>query len=296
MSKQQNHLVTTVDVTCRCRLDAEDACCILAVEASTSIFTVALQCDIPLELLDVDSNIAILSRTDTNSKSSHKLLATYRCQESTSRIEIKFKAKEGVAGQLQIMILPNVTPKICQNYTHQIKPLCLHRKLPAEPDNVSSLPMCEVTLSGHFSQAEIHSWLCSCIPDIPHRVAEDSGNFWYESVFTKSILTFQYRANDAKIRSDSVSALAIMRESLTREATKHNQRVTLGFVSNSRSMEHNLHLLWPKLEYLRSLEHKMQVTEALQELKMQARPTASRSIVNLDANTVFSQCFALFGL
>lgn len=282
-----------VDITCRCRLDAEEACCILAIEASKPIFTVALQCDSPLELLDMDSNIAILSKTDPNPKFPDKLLATYRCQESTSRIEIKFKAREGMASQLQIMILPNVTPKICQTYTHQLKPLCLHRKLPNEPDNISNLPMCEVTLSGQFSNADIHSWLQSCIPDIPQRVVEDSDYFWYENVFTKSILTFQYQANGAKFRSDSVSALAILRESLTREATKHNQRVNLGFISNNKSMEHNLQLFWPKLEYLRSLENKMQVTEALQELKMQVRATESNfgfTYIWLMHEASFSRC------
>ncbi|GMH36136.1 hypothetical protein BSKO_04004 [Bryopsis sp. KO-2023] len=268
-SKNQEHIVNTVDITVRSRLDAEDGSCVVTIEAGTSIFAVALQCNIPLELLETETNIAIRSITETGPKDPNQLLATYRCQDNTSRVEIRFKAKEGKAGELQMLILPNVVPRICQTKVHKIKPLCLHRKLPAEPTDLSSRPMGEVTLSGDFTLAEVHSWLGECLPDSPSRLTEEQVTVWYENTISRSVLMCQYRAKETKFRSDSVSALAILREFITLEATKHNQRISMGFNPHLESMEYNLQLLWPKLEFFRSLERQVSLIDALQELKLQ---------------------------
>ncbi|KAF5828117.1 hypothetical protein DUNSADRAFT_18178, partial [Dunaliella salina] len=46
-------------------------------------------------------------------------LATYRCQESTSRLSIKFKLREGVSGTLQAFVIPNISPKVCMGVSHR---------------------------------------------------------------------------------------------------------------------------------------------------------------------------------
>lgn len=266
--------VSTVDVAFRWRLEPSDGSQILTLDVSTSIFAVAMQCDVDLELLDTESNVAILSRTNTEPNSDSKLLATYRCQENTSHIDIKFRAKEGKSGELNILLLPH-EPNVCQTYVHKVKPLCLHQKLPKEPENLPELPLCEVVISGNFTLEEIHSWLSACIPQIPPRMAEDSSAIWYENVFSKTYLFCQFRSAEAKFQSDSISVMAILRDALTHEATRHHQRISLNFSPHPKCLEHNLQQLWPKIEYLKSVGHKASIALALNELKLQVSSVLS---------------------
>ena len=58
----------------------EEACFQLTVELAVPLETILLQCDVPIELLEADSNVAIVSRTPP-APGATGLLATYRCQE-----------------------------------------------------------------------------------------------------------------------------------------------------------------------------------------------------------------------
>eukprot|EP00803_Ostreobium_quekettii_P008434 evm.model.scf_181EXC.4 EVM.evm.TU.scf_181EXC.4 scf_181EXC:15301-18457(+) len=256
-----------VDIVQRCRIDLEDAAHVLTVEVGASLFAVAVQCDVDIELLDTDSNIAILSRSTPSRQSGDKVLATYRCQEATHRLEIKFRAQEGKAGKLQLIVLPNVTPKTAQIIEHRIKPLCLHERLPQEPQD--KVPMSEVTVSGQFSLSEFHTWLDACLSDVPPRLVDDSVTLHFRSAVTGTTLTCQYRAKEARLRSDSVTALAIAREGIMQEATAHNQRVTLKSTLDDKSVERCLHVMWPKFVQCRDFDRKLRMLEALEELKLQ---------------------------
>lgn len=46
---------------------------------------------------------------------------TCRCQDSTSRLSIKFKVREGVQGALQAFVIPNITPKSCVVVSHKVR-------------------------------------------------------------------------------------------------------------------------------------------------------------------------------
>jgi hypothetical protein len=72
------------EVTHNCRLVVEDACYSLGVESAVPIFTLALQCNLALQLLDVPSNVAILSRSPPDEKNGNLTLATYRCGTAVS--------------------------------------------------------------------------------------------------------------------------------------------------------------------------------------------------------------------
>ncbi len=56
------------------------------------------------------------------------LLATYRCQANTTRLELKIRSIEGQYGTLQAYITPRLQPKTCQLRQYQIKPLSLHQR------------------------------------------------------------------------------------------------------------------------------------------------------------------------
>lgn len=215
-------------------------------ESAVPIFTVALQCSIPLQLLDVPSNVAIISRSPPDEGNGNLTLATYRwasdpragacmhavhacppphhtqtqtwiafrsslrfqgvwetgdtclmcvsarhtpkpahavwirpkrarphvalsclpslpagvnetkaccvcgrawrrCQDSTSRLAVKFKVREGRAAALSAFVIPAITPKVCVSVKHGIRPLCLHTRV-AEAD--TSRPMNDLTFTG----------------------------------------------------------------------------------------------------------------------------------------------------
>ena len=56
------------------------------------------------------------------------LLATYRCQANTTRLELKVRSIEGQYGTLQAYVTPRLQPKTCQVRQYQIKPLSLHQR------------------------------------------------------------------------------------------------------------------------------------------------------------------------
>ena len=56
------------------------------------------------------------------------LLATYRCQANTTRLEVKIRSIEGQYGKLRAYITPRIQPKISQLRTYMIKPLSLHQR------------------------------------------------------------------------------------------------------------------------------------------------------------------------
>ena len=66
-------------------------------------------------------------------QSGNCLLATYRCQMNTTRLELRIRTSEGQQGTLLAYITPILQPKCCQVRHYQIKPLSLHTRI-HEPD------------------------------------------------------------------------------------------------------------------------------------------------------------------
>ena len=61
-------------------------------------------------------------------QSGNILLATYRCQANTTRLEIKIRTIEGQYGTLLAYVTPRLQPKCCQVQEYKIKPLSLHMR------------------------------------------------------------------------------------------------------------------------------------------------------------------------
>ena len=72
-----------------------------SLETPTPIDNVLIQSDVPLDLLDVEKNSAVVSYSQCDQDSNNVLLATYRCQANTTRLEIKIRTIEGQYGTLQ---------------------------------------------------------------------------------------------------------------------------------------------------------------------------------------------------
>ncbi|KXZ55148.1 hypothetical protein GPECTOR_3g298 [Gonium pectorale] len=252
----------------KCKLEADEACYVLSIESAVPIFTVAIQSNAQLQMLDVPSNVAILSRSPPDETNGNLTLATYRCQDSTNRLAVKFKVREGRAASLSAFVLPAISPKACVCVRHTIRPLCLHQRI-QQMD--TSRPTNELLITGSFASGDVHAWVTGLLPDLPPTLppGQDGASYVFQNTLLGTQLLCRYRGGEARFVSDLVSTLGIIHEHIMREATNSKLRVNVSFNPSAQSLQHSVALVWPQLERQRALKKTYMMLEGLQELKMQ---------------------------
>lgn len=242
----------------------------LTIELDSPIDTIALQSDVDIELLDTDSSTCIVSMSkpyETDKKT--KLLACYRCTESTTRIEVKVRTVEGQYGTLRAFVIPFLSPKTCQLSTYDIKPLSLHQRL----NEAKKLPeeVCSIHVQGNFSVTDMHGWIGDCLPEVPVMLHESSATYFFESTFQGTIIKCQYRQGEGTVWSDNISSLMVITDYITMAATsrKIEVRVVPDTTNLDASCKRVLQLLHEKLEYQLGLSEKVKLIDALKEIEMQ---------------------------
>uniref|UniRef100_A0A8D2JDF9 Bardet-Biedl syndrome 7 n=1 Tax=Varanus komodoensis TaxID=61221 RepID=A0A8D2JDF9_VARKO len=257
--------VPTFSINDKFTLNRDDASYSLVLEVQAAIDTVLLQCDVPIDLKDVDKNSAVVSVVDCESEpNGNFLLATYRCQVNTTRLELKILSIEGRYGTLQAYVTPRVQPKTCQVRQYQIKPLSLHQRTHCiDRDR----PMNTLTLKGQFSFAEVHSWVAFCLPEVPEKTpVGESVSFYFQNTFLDTQLECTYRKGEGYFKSDNISTISILKDVLSKEATKRKINLNISYI-NEVSVNHTLMLIHPKLEYQLMLAKKVELIDALKELQ-----------------------------
>lgn len=245
-------------------LNKNDASYTLNLECQTAIDNVLLQSDVPVDLLDVDKNSAVVSYSATDPENGNFLLATYRCQANTMRLEVKIRSIEGQYGTLQAYVTPRLQPKTCVLKQFSIKPLSLHQRVHVFDDN---RPLNVLRLEGQFSFAEMHSWVASCLPVLPQRApAGDSACYYFVSTFLDTQLECLYRKGEGIFRSDNISTISILKDFITKEATNKKIPLEINYEVNEESVPQTLSLIHPKLEYQLVLAKKVQLIDGLKEL------------------------------
>nr|XP_045592027.1 Bardet-Biedl syndrome 7 protein homolog isoform X1 [Procambarus clarkii]XP_045592028.1 Bardet-Biedl syndrome 7 protein homolog isoform X1 [Procambarus clarkii] len=245
-------------------LNRSDASYLLSLEVQTAIDNVLLQSDVPIDLLDVEKNSAVVSYSTCDPDSGNFLLATYRCQANTTRLEVRIRTIEGQYGTLQAYITPRLQPKCCQVRQYHIKPLSLHSRIhsfdPNRPNNT-------LTLKGQFTLPEIHAWVVFCLPELPDRTpAGEQAEFTFVSTFLDTQLQCVYEAGEATFKSDNISTISILKDVLTKEATRKKVRLDISCDVSEESVVHALQLLHPRLEAQLLLAKQVSLIEALREL------------------------------
>ncbi|XP_060707336.1 Bardet-Biedl syndrome 7 protein isoform X2 [Hemiscyllium ocellatum] len=247
-------------------LNRDDASYCLTMEVQTAIDNVLLQSDVPIDLLDVDKNSAVVSFSRCDAENGNFLLATYRCQANTTRLELKIRSIEGQHGTLQAYITPRLQPKTCQVRQYQIKPLSLHQRTHAIDHN---RPVNTLILTGQFSFAEIHSWVVFCLPEVPDKVpVGDNVTFYFQNTFLDTQLECSYKKGEGTFKSDNISTISILKDILTKEATKRKINLNISYDVNEESINYTLKLIHPKLEHQLLLAKKVQLIDALKELQL----------------------------
>lgn len=245
----------------------DDASYSLTLEVQTAIDNLLLQSDVPIDLLDVDKNSAVVSFSECDSEhNGNFLLATYRCQANTTRLELKVRSIEGQYGTLQAYITPRLQPRTCQVRQYQIKPLSLHQRTHSIDQD---RPMNKLSLVGQFSFAEIHSWVVFCLPEVPEKTpAGDNITFYFLNTFLGTQLEATYCKGEGHFRSDNISTISILSDVLSKEATKRKINLNISSDINEESVSHTLRMIHPKLEHQLMLARKVQLIDALKELQV----------------------------
>ncbi|XP_077332966.1 BBSome complex member BBS7 isoform X2 [Lithobates pipiens] len=248
-------------------LNKDDASYSLILEVQMAIDNVLIQSDVPVDLLDVDKNSAVVSFSGCESEpNGNFLLATYRCQANTTRLELKIRSIEGQYGTLQAYVTPRIQPKTCQVRRYLIKPLSLHQRSHVFDQN---RPLNTLSLTGQFSFAEIHSWMVFCLPEVPEKppVGEDI-TFYFRNTFLDTQLECSYRKGEGIFNSDNISTISILKDVLSKEATKRKINLNISYDISEESVGHTLRMIHPKLEYQLLLAKKVHLIDALKELQV----------------------------
>lgn len=245
-------------------LIGEQAAYCLSIESYFAMSFILIQSEVPIELLDSDDHEAsIIVAEEPN-----QVLITYRFNDSiNTRCQILFRNSEGQPGTLNLYILPCHDPKVAKQLVVDIKPLSLHEKV-SEID-FSERPLNTLKIKGNFSKSEMHGWISQTLPDVAPSISEDIVQMYYTSCVIGSALGISYAAGWAEFQSESVSVLAILKESLMKHSSFRKVQLSVSFEEAPESCAFVIKMIEGYIIELQELETKFQLIEAMKEIEIQ---------------------------
>ncbi|KAL1110414.1 hypothetical protein AAG570_007945, partial [Ranatra chinensis] len=257
--------VTLMNITDKMVLIKEDSVFQLTIEAETAIDNVLLQSDVDIKLFDVEKNSAVVSYSVCQPNSGNKLLATYRCQVNTTKINILLQSGQG-SGTLNVYITPHAQPKVTHIRSYPIKQLGLYTRIHNTDLNRSCNSL---TLKGGFSMAEMHSWVSQCLPEIPAKAPiNEKVEYYFVSSFIGTILHCSYMKGEAQFKSDDITAISTLKDFLTKEGTKRKINLDISLVINDESIKDVMRFIFPKLEKELKLKEERELYGALKDIEL----------------------------
>ncbi|XP_031830282.1 BBSome complex member BBS7 isoform X2 [Nomia melanderi] len=270
-----------LSVNHRMVLNKEDASYLFSIELDTPIDNILVQSDTPIELLDVESNSAVMSLSACNPREGNFVLATYRCQVNINHLEMRLRTIEGQSGTLQIYVTSQVQPKCCRKISIPICALSLHVRQYEDDDTESTGgPFNELRLIGSFTVAEMHAWLSLALPNVPERPHLQDGEalLTYISSFVGTTLKCTYKKGSAVFLGENISSIIILRDILTREATKRKIKLDVFCDVAEGSISKVLELILPRLNAAHDLNVKVKILNALEEWELKENPKENLSL------------------
>ncbi|XP_030747216.1 Bardet-Biedl syndrome 7 protein homolog [Sitophilus oryzae] len=261
--------IPPISINSSLALDRKSATYFLTLEAPTAIDNILIQCNSKVELLDVEKNTAVVSYSQpyNATKGNAQLLATYRCQVNTNRIELKIQTSEGEKAVLQAYVSPVLQPKCSRLLQFDIKALSLHYRIHEYDDN--NRPYSSLKLRGTFSLAEIHNWVGQCLPEVPEKhLFSDETILYFQCSLIDTVLICTYKKGEADFQSDNLTTLCILKEVLTVEATKKKTKIDIAININDQCLDHVIKKIEPKLLEHKKLIKDKNLFDALNELEI----------------------------
>ena len=171
---------------------------------------------------------------------------------------------EGQYGTLTAYVTPRLQPKCCQLQVYKIRPLSLHMRT---HQTDTERPHNTLTLKGQFSIGEVHSWVSFCLPEVSEKVpAGDKAVLTFISTFLDTLLICEYSKGYGIFKSDNISTISILKDFLTKEATKKKIELDISCQVNDQSVLDTLNLIHPKLEAQLLLAKQVALIEPLRDV------------------------------
>ncbi|XP_026282098.1 Bardet-Biedl syndrome 7 protein homolog [Frankliniella occidentalis] len=263
-------VVPYLNINHKLSLIREEAAYLLTLEAATAIDNVLVQSDVPVDVLDVDRNSAVVSFSDCEPESDNKALVTFRCQMNTTRLDVRLRTVEGRAGHLRVYVTPLVAPKCAALRVLFLPPLSLHARAHRDEAGADARPYSVLTLRGHFSLAEMHAWLAACLPDLSEKPPAEPTTLCFQNACMSTMLICSYGKGEAEFRSDNVSTISIIKDVLSKMATGRSIHLDISCVVNPDSGPHALRLMFPVLREQAALHRDLMLLDALRDLDKEA--------------------------
>ncbi|XP_071442131.1 BBSome complex member BBS7-like isoform X2 [Hetaerina americana] len=278
--------IPIIHVTSDMTMNKENSSYILTIETQVPLDSVLLQSNIPLDLQDIEKNSAVVSYSKCDSGSDNHLLASYRCQVNARKLVVEVYTKEGGAGTLQAYVTPQLQPKCCRVLQFPIRPLSLHTRSQSI-DYLRSLNT--LLLMGAFSMSEMHSWVHFCLPEIPEKPpTESEACYFFKSTFIDTQLQCKYSKGKAEFKSDNITTISILRDVISKEATKKNITLDILCDLNEKSVGEMLQHINPLLMVCLSLRQKLEIIDALHEI-LDQNPESDRPLLEMEYNDLLRE-------
>lgn len=192
----------------------------------------------------------------------------------------------GQLGHLRVYITTQMTPKSCQVKQYTIKALSLHKRSYTNDDPESGKYLNKLRIYGSFSMNEAFSWLQMCLPEIPERISSMSSSssitYTFVSTLVGTTLTVTCSKGSLMFESDNISTISILKDFITREATKKSIPIDMEVNVNQDSIGHTIRKIYPRLETLSKMKRHRMLTEAVNELKINDSEIAASLAKEID--------------
>lgn len=290
---------------------------LLNIECEAPIDCVVFQSEIKFDLIDCEHNSAVFSFNDNQhsfynsnmlsnnsltSTNNNQVLATFRFQANITRLDVVIASIiEGQFGKFSVYVLTKVTPKCCQVRNYTIKALSLHKRkyIGLDKNNVTTdafnLNEKETsrntnifTITGQFSLNEAYSWLLFVLPEIPEKfnnlTNENRVEFTFQSTLVNTHLKVELNEGRMHFESENVSTISILKDFLTREATKRLVPVELNLDLKRSTINIVLTAIYEKLKILIKNRNNLKLKEAIKEIEIIDKEIAFKMSKELEEN------------
>ncbi|KAJ8603288.1 hypothetical protein CTAYLR_006958 [Chrysophaeum taylorii] len=279
----QSPTVPRLEPRAEMRLDPENACYVITLELPVPIELVVFKSSVRVELVECSTALVSRPRPERRHETSKQPVAfvcVFRCQDEANALSFKLRTVEGEPGTATAMVVARGTPgtKSAQVARFDVKALSLHRRVRAT--RADDRPTNRLAFQGDFSAQMFHDWLGACLPEVPPRPqpyeegeekdddAEQALDYrmCFRNVYTAGTLECDYADGEARVRSDSLSAIAILKEHVSKEAVRLRVSVRDTVTVDDATIPHFLKLIDHKLKAQVDLARRAMLLDAVNEI------------------------------
>lgn len=90
-----------------------------------------------------------------------------------------------------------------------------------------NLPSSILKITGKFDIEDAVQWVSNCLPEVPPSGSEEKVTLGFKQSFLSTLLLIKLQANQIVVTTDNLSVLAIIKESLSGDASQRKINVEI---------------------------------------------------------------------